>query len=283
MIVPNWEKGDYRYVKSNMTAFTCINQDTIMNVNAGKLYKLTITDKTKDHYIVEVIHLSKTDITFKTSIDSMNGNLNKFAGIIQNLSKFSIPYKVKVSSAGEIEEIVDWKNVLNNFISKAFEIRDSIGFKPEEQTCFKQYVDSTFSLEKDLRNALLKDISDNFELYNIPIPKDSAVTKYIRMPNSKTGQITNTKVEYRTLSIKDGIYEVEMKINMKDLLFNSHDYIEDFFSKEKKKKLFEPQMDNYYIFYWNSNTSWIDSSKFVMDMHTDTIEIKMMNKTVMYK
>lgn len=286
LIVPNWKEGDYRYIKTTTTSFSCINQDTIINVSSGDLYKMTISDKTKKSYFVEIVNLSKPDLGFKTSIDSIdnNSNINRFVGLIKSIPKISIPYKVKITSMGEIVEIVDWKNVSNKFMVRINEIADSIGFNPKEHSYIKQYISSNLSAEEKLRSTLLNEISGNFELYNIPIPKDSVVVKQIQVPNPKTGKTLNTKVEYRTISVKNGIYEIEMKVDFEDNSFvNSQDYVADFFNIKKKKKPLKPKMNNYSIYYWNSETSWIDSSNYLMDLKTDTIEIKMKTKTVLYK
>lgn len=286
MIVPRWEKGDFRYVKTTMTSFSRVNQDTIFSISSGNLYKMTINDKTQDSYLLEIVNLSKPDFTFKTSVDSINikNNVNNFTSLMQSFPKISIPYKVKISLEGEIVEIVEWENVLNTFMIRMIEIADSIGFKPEEHSYIKQYINSNYSVEENLRNTLFKEISDNFELYNIPIPKDSIVVKEIQAPNPQTGQIIYLKVKYRTISIKNGIYEIEMKIDFGDELFtNSQDYVDEYFNEEKKKNTIKPKLDNYSIFYWNSNTSWIDSSKFFVNYQTDTIQVNMKTKTVMYK
>lgn len=283
LIVPNWEKGDYRYIKTTTTLYSRVKQDTIFNMKSGNLYKLSVMDKSRDFYLVEFVKLTKPDFAYNMGIDSLRNNFKHLVGLLQSFPKISIPYKVKISMVGEIKEIVDWKNVLNRFTLKMFEIADSIGFKPEEHEFIKQYFNSSFKMGENLRNTLLKDLPDIFEVYNIPIPKDSAVTKHLQVQEPETGQKIDAKVEYRTLSIINGIYEIEMKTDIGDGFATSKDYIEEFFNKKNKGKSSNSKMDNYSVFYWNSNTSWIDSSKSFIDRHTDTFEIKMRTNTLIYK
>lgn len=284
-ILPDWQQGDYRFIKTEISSFTKVNNDTIYNLSAKNEYKFSIVGVSKDFYTVEIQNISKPNFDFKFGIDSLGKDVDKMMSLIQSFPKISIPYQVRLTKQGEFDRIVDWEQVLNKFVSKIMHIADSIGFRPEEHQYIKQYFNSTIGIEENLRNALFKEISDNLNLYNKKIPeKDSIITELIQVPNSKRGKIVNAKLNFRTLSINNGIYEIEMRIEFDDDIFsNSENFIEDFFNKDTTKKEFKSKMENYSIYYWNSNTSWIDSSRFYMNILSDTMEIRMRTKTLMYK
>ncbi|GAB7087310.1 hypothetical protein [Marinifilum fragile] len=284
-ILPDWQQGDYRFIKTEVSSFSRVNNDTIYNLSAKNEYKFSVVGVSKDFYTIEMQNISKPDFDFTIGIDSVGNDINKMMSLLQSFPKISIPYQVRITKSGEIDEIVDWETVLDKFVAKIMHIADSIGFRPEEHQYMKQYFSSTIGIEENLRNTLFKEISDNLDLYNTKIPEpDSIVTEKIQVPNPNTGMIVNAKLHYKTLSVTNGIYEIEMRIEFDDDIFsNSDDFVEDFFNKDSTKETFKPDLENYSIFYWNSTTSWIDSSRFHMNLIADTIEVRMKTKTLMYK
>ncbi|RKD87829.1 hypothetical protein [Mangrovibacterium diazotrophicum] len=284
-ILPDWKQGDYRFIKTEVSSFSRVNNDTIYNLSAKNEYKFSIVDVSKGFYIVEMQNISKPAFNFTFGLDSMENDVNKMMSLIQSFPKISIPYQVRLTKTGEIDGIVDWEQVLNKFVTKIMSIADSLGFRSEEHQYIEQYFNSTIGIEENLRNVLFKEISDNLDLYNVKIPKtDSILSESIQVPNPETGMIVNAKLHYKTLSVSNGIYEIEMRMEFEDDIFsNSDDYVEDFFNKDSVKKEFKPNLENYSIYYWNSNTSWIDSSKFYVNLVADTIEVRMRSKTLMYK
>lgn len=284
-ILPDWQQGDYRYIKTEFSSFSTVNNDTIYHLSDINEYKFSIVDVSKDSYTVEIQNISKPDFNLNIGIDSIGEDVNKLISLIQSFPKIPIPYQVKISKSGEIDGILDWEQVLEKFVTRIMNIADSIGFKPEEHQYLKQHFNSTIDIEENLRNTLFNEISDNLDLYNRKIPeKDSVVTEAIQLPNPKTGMNVNTKLHYRTLSIKNGIYEIEMRMEFNDDIFsNPEKFVDDFFNKDTTRKEFKPDMENYSIYYWNSNTSWIDSSRFYMNFVADTIEARIKTTTLMYK
>jgi hypothetical protein len=284
-ILPDWKQGDYRYIKTEVSSFSRVNNDTIYNLSAKNEYKFSIIDVSKDFYTIEIQNISKPDFDFNIGIDSIGEDVNKMVSLIQSFPKISIPYQVRITKSGEIEGIVEWEKVLNKFVDKIMDIADSIGFRPEEHQYIEQYFSSTIGIEENLRNTLFKEVADNLDLYNTKIPEpDSVVTETIQVPNPNTGMIVNGKLHFKTLSVINGVYEIEMKMEFEDDIFsNQDDFMDDFFNKDTTKKTFKPDMENYSIFYWNSSTSWIDSSRFYMNLVADTIEVRMRTKTLMYK
>jgi hypothetical protein len=284
-ILPEWELGDYRFIKTEISSFCRVNNDTIFNFSDQNKYKFSIVDVSKDYYTVVMQNISQPDFDYTMGLDSIGNEIDKVMYLLQSFPKISIPYQVRITKYGEIDGIVDWEKVLDEFVAQIMHIADSIGFRPEEHQYMEQYFSSSIGIEENLRNALFKEISDNLDLYNTKIPEpDSVLTEMIQAPNPKTGMIVNAKLLFKTLSIKDGVYEIEMKMEFEDEIFsNQDDFMDDFFNRDMTKKTFKPDLENYSIFYWNSNTSWIDSSRFYMNLVADTIEVRMETKTLTYK
>lgn len=284
-ILPNWQQGDYRYIKTGVSMFSNVDKDTMLNLYANNEYKFSIIDVSKDFYTIEMQNISEPDFDIKFGIDSLENEVDKMVSLIKSFPKISIPYQVRLTKQGEIDGIVDWEQVLEKFIVRIMDIADSIGFKPEEHQYLKQHFNATIGIEENLRNVLCKDVIDILELYNTKIPAlDSIVTEIIEAPNPSTGTIVEAKLHYKTLSINNGIYEIEMRMELDDGFFsNSENFVEDFFNKEASKKKFKPVFENYSIYYWNSNTSWIDSTKFYMNLIADTVMVKVRTKTSTYK
>ena len=284
-ILPDWERGDYRFIKTNVYSFSRINSDTVYDLAAENLYKFSVIDVSNDQFTIEMQNITKPNFDYGLGTDTIGDGLNKIISLLESFPKISIPYQVRLTKTGKINEIVDWEIVLDKYVSRMIQIADSIGFGPEEHHYIKQYFSSTIGIEEDLRNALFNEISDILELYDIKIPAtDSIIAEGIEVPNPSTGSIIEGELKYRTLSITNGMYEIEMRMEFDDDIFvNPDEYVDSFFKKDTTKNKVIPEMEIYSIYYWNSNTSWIDSSKFYMNVFTDTVEVRMMTKALMYK
>src|SRR5690606_28952897 len=100
--------------------------------------------------------------------------------------------------------------------------------------------------------------------YGTQIPKTSVISEQVQVPNPQSGILTNTSINYQTLSVTDGIYKIEAKVDLDESFFEKpEDYVANHFSENNEKKR-SPIMDNTTIYYWDSNTTWIDSSIFHM-------------------
>ena len=284
-VLPDWQIYDYRFIDVEVSSFSRLHDDTIYNIKATNSYKFTIVDKSDQFYTVEMRNITAPNIDFVAGIDSLQEPINKIMFLVDNFSKISIPYRVQLTIDGEIVGIVDWENVFEKFMLEIFNIADSIGFSADEFQYFEHYVNTNLGMEEALRNALFKEISDVLELYNTKIPKkDSIITQMIQAPDPNSGRIVNANLHYRTLEVINGIYKIEMEIDFADDLFADSDkLINDLLESNEPSKPLNVNMENRAIYYWNSNTSWIDSSRFYMNVVTDSIEINVQSNTVLYR
>jgi hypothetical protein len=136
IIKPKWTIGDSKLFNQKGSIFLRMDSDTIMNVDYEKNIKITIVDKVGQDYIVEIKRQPTGDLSMTTSIDSLKDlsvRLTNALDVIKDLSKFIIPYRIKVSESGEIIDIVDFDRYFEKFLSSINEAKNSINISKEEK------------------------------------------------------------------------------------------------------------------------------------------------------
>jgi hypothetical protein len=283
-IKPNWKAKDSRYIKIDIRTFTVINCDTLVNVSAQRTSHFQIMDRNNENYELKITPQDNVDFRISTSIDSINNNFNYIEYLIKVLSKAQIPYNAIISKAGEVIGILDWGMYHDNFLNRVYYLADSLNIKQEDLKQVEHYFSSNNS-EQQFKSQLIKDLSDYFDIYGTIISIDTLTTEVIQIENPNNGMPMEAKMTYQILSIINDTYEIEMKIDFGNELFSDdEEYLNDFFegksdSIDKTKSYFE----NFGIYYWNSKTSWIDSSSFEVNFINDSINVQMKTSIQTYQ
>jgi len=283
-ITPDWELNDSRFILTNVQTFTTINSDTLVNVSGNRLSHFQIADKDKENFELIITPLDSTDFQINTTIDSMNHNFEYLEFLITELSKAQIPFNAIISKAGAVKGLLDWDLYHDNFLKKVYHLADSLNIKQEELQQVEHYFSSNNS-EQSFKNGLLKELDDYFDLYGTIISKDSITTEIIQTENPNNGLPIEAKLTYRIISKINDTYKIGMKIDFGEELFSNEDeYLNEFFngksdSLNKPSQIFE----NFGVYYWNSKTTWIDSSSFEVNFINDSINVHMATSIQTYQ
>ncbi len=286
LITPNWEEGDYRIVEKNISFIFCLKQDTAINIVSKRIYKIDVVLKTNNFYIIEIKNISNPHFSYENSSDSIKKTFNKvfiqYSNLINKIS--TPPYQVKVSRAGEIIGIINWENFLDNYTNMIFEIYDSNNTRSYEETDllkqnFKANSNNNFELE--LKEELLKDISDNLYIYNICLLKDSIIKKQSNIVNPLSKKPTTAFEEFRLISINNDTYEIKYNINFNNIIPKKN--IKDIYNKRYNIDDIIQNINMHSNYYWNSYSTWIDSSNSFVGFKNDTIEVKMITNTILHQ
>jgi hypothetical protein len=193
--------------------------------------------------------------------------------LIDNIGKLSIPYTVRINNSGKVESIVEFEKVLAQFENKIFLLADSIEISDYETEILAGLVADKPTFSKDLESQLTKNVNELFEIYSKAIPFDT-ITEKISETDPMTGRYLDLTVKYYILSENNGIYKIKADIIWDKNVFSENDqYVENFFNKENSKSPAVSSVENYIIYEWNSNSSWIEDLKYVMDMNIDTVSV----------
>lgn len=68
-VLPKWEKGDCRFIQTEFSSFSRMNNDTISNLAGNKTYKFTVISVSKDFYVIEMQNTSEPVFDFTLDID----------------------------------------------------------------------------------------------------------------------------------------------------------------------------------------------------------------------
>jgi len=159
IIKPKWTTGDYRFFKEKGLMFVRTGSDTIVNTEYEKKLKVTIVEKVGQDYIVEIVLQPLGDLSMTTTVDSLtdlSNRMNNALEIIKDLTKFNIPYKVKVSENGEVIGIVDFDNYLTKYMDTFINVRDTIKITDQEKADLKLITKNKGSIGDQLQSAIAK-------------------------------------------------------------------------------------------------------------------------------
>jgi hypothetical protein len=273
IIKPNWTTGDYRVFNEKGSIFVRTGSDTIVNTEYEKKLKVTIVEKVGQDYIVEIALQPLGDLSMTTTVDSLKDlsrRMNNALGIIKDLTKFNIAYKVKVSQNGEVIEIVDFDNYLARYMDTFLGIRDSVKINNEEKEDLKRITQSKGTIAEQLQRAIAKEASELLAIYNIKNPVNGDIVEETTMPNPKTGEPLPTTLTYHSKSFAGDIQEIELSIKIEDSL---NDILAD--SSATKEKLNYNDMINLTTYFLNHKTGLLESSKSTVNYKSDKFEMKM--------
>ncbi len=273
IIKPKWTTGDYRFFNEMGSIFVRMDSDTIVNTEYEKKLKLTVIEKVGQDYIVEISLQPLNDLSMTTTVDSLRDlsrRMNNAFEIVKDLTKFNIPYKVKVSENGEVIDIVDFDNYLAKYMDTFLGIRDSITINDEEKADLKRITQNKGTIADQLQKAIAKEASELLAIYNIKNPVNSDIVEETTMPSPKTGEPLPTTLTYHSKSFIGDIQEIELSIKIEDSL---NDILAD--STKIKEKFKYNDMVNLTTYFLNQETGWLESSNSTVDYKSDKFEMKM--------
>lgn len=273
VIKPKWATGDYRFFNERGSIFVRADSDTIVNTKYEKKLKVTVVEKVGQDYIVEIALQPLNDLSMTTTVDSLrdlSSRMNNAFDIIKDLTKFNIPYKVRVSENGEVIDIVDFDNYLVKYMDTFFSIRDSIKISDEEKADLKIITQNKGTITDQLQTAIAKEASELLAIYNIKNPVNGDIVEETTMPSPKTGEPLPTTLTYRSQSFTGDIHEIELDIKIEESL---NDILAD--STATKEKFKYNDMINLTTYFLNQKTGWLESSKSTVDYKSDKFEMKM--------
>ena len=271
---PGWQKGDLRHIKTNMMGFVKVKDDTLANLHDENTYSFKVVDVSKDFYTVELKNISKSETDYTFNIDTIEDEHNKMITFLHSFKKIPVSFKLKLSKSGSIIEIVDWELVLDKFITRFIKMADSLNLPKQDQEYVEQFYPTSFVSEAYLREALISELSEYLDFYNKKLPTDDSIaTEKHDFYDPFTNRIIDAKLIYEISSIKNGIYTVKGRDEFdEDDLINHDDYLDNFFNDNEAKTKLSMRLERYLTFYWNSNTSWIDSTFIYSSQIRDTFE-----------
>lgn len=273
IIKPKWTTGDYRFFNEKGSIFVRMDSDTIINTEYEKKLKLTVIEKVGQGYIVEIALQPLSDLSMTTTVDSLRDlsrRMNNAFEIVKDLTKFNIPYKVKVSENGEVIDIVDFDNYLAKYMDTFLGIRDSITINDEEKEDLKRITQNKGTIADQLQKAIAKEASELLAIYNIKNPVNGDIVEETTMPSPKTGEPLPTTLTYHSKSFTGDIQEIELSIKIEDSL--NYMLADSTATKEKFKY---NDMINLTTYFLNQKTGWLESSKSTVDYKSDKFEMKM--------
>lgn len=273
IIKPKWTTGDYRFFNEKGSIFVRMDSDTIVNTEYEKKLKLTVIEKVGQDYIIEIALQPLSDLSMTTTVDSLRDlsrRMNNAFEIVKDLTKFHIPYKVKVSENGEVIDIVDFDNYLAKYMDTFLGIRDSITINDEEKADLKRITQNNGTIADQLQKAIAKEASELLAIYNIKNPVNGDIVEETTMPSPKTGEPLPTTLTYHSKSFIGDIQEIELSIKIEDSL---NDILAD--STAIKEKFKYNDMVNLTTYFLNQKTGWLESSNSTVDYKSDKFEMKM--------
>lgn len=273
IIKPKWTTGDYRFFNEQGSIFIRTDSDTIINTEYEKKLKVTVVEKVGQDYIVEIALQPLGNLSMTTTVDSLrdlSSRMNNVFEITKDLTKFNIPYKVRVSENGKLIDIVNFDNHFEKYIDTFLNIRDSIEISDKEREDFKLITRNKGTIADQLRAAIEKEASELLAIYNIKNPVNGDIVEETTMPNPKTGEILPTTLTYHSKSFSGDIQEIELNIKLEKSL---NDILAD--STATKEKFNYDDMINLTTYILNHRTGWLESYKSTVDYTSDKFEIKM--------
>lgn len=273
IIKPKWAPGDYRFFSEKGSIFVRTDSDTIVNTEYEKKLKVTIVEKVGQDYIVEIALQPLGDLSMTTTVDSLrdlSSRMNNAFEIIKDLTKFNIPYKVKVSENGEVIDIVDFNDYLAKYMDTFLGVRDSIEISDEEREDLKLITQNKGTISDRLQTAIAKEASELLAIYNTKNPVNGDIVEETTMPSPKTGEPLPTTLTYHSKSFTGDIQEIELNIKIEESL---NDILAD--STSSKEKFKYNDMINLTTYFLNQKTGWLESSKSTVDYKSDKFEMKM--------
>lgn len=275
VIRPSWEKGDVKYYDYQFTNLGKVNDDTIANVTVEKSLRLAVIEKTSDGYIIEVTNLAAKNFKLTSYIDSIETKFNNSFDILQEMTKNYIPFKVRVSNNGELLNIVDFDDYYLKFVENIVGIKDTLKITEEDKRTLQQIFPSdNREFKEKLTEALAKEITDLFDIYNTQNPSTGDVKEEIVIANPRTGDPINSTLTYHTNSITERTHEIEMTATY------DNETLTDILTKDtvlsKDKKFTKQYLDNLVSstkYFLDPKTNWVDSIISKVYYKVDSVEI----------
>lgn len=275
ILKPNWEVGDYRFFDEKGSYFAKVKNDTLANSTFEKIIKMTVVEK-QDDYILEIEILPAKDFSFNLSVDSLDNQINNTLYVLKDLTKYNLPYKIRVSPLGELLEIVDFDSYYEKFIEQVFHLKDSIKINEESKQTIKILTQSDSPFKQRLEETLWKEVDEYFDIYNTTNPVDRDVTKDFNIPDSKTGEPTPITLTFHSLSVSGDIQEIEliMKFEKKlsDILAN------DSLQTDAPVDFDPNTLGNRTIYSYNMRTTWAESIQSSIRTNADSIEMRIIRE-----
>ena len=273
IIKPKWAIGDFRLFNEKGSMFVRTGSDTIVNTEYEKNIKLTVVEKIGRDYIVEIALQPIGDLAMTTTVDSLrdlSSRLNNALEIIKDLTKFNIPYKVKVSENGEVIDIVDFDNYLAKYMDIFLGVRDTVKISDRQKEDLKLITQNKGTIADRLQTAIAKEASELLAIYNIKNPLNGDIVEETTMPSPKTGEPIPTTLTYHSKSFTGDIQEIELNLKIEESL---NDILAD--STTTKEKFKYDDMVSLTTYFLNYKTGWLESSKSTVDYKSDKFEMKM--------
>jgi hypothetical protein len=283
IIKPKWTVGDFRFFNEKGTLFVRTDSDTIVNTNYEKTLKITVLEKDDKGYIVEIALQPLDNLELKTTVDSLSQlskKLNSALSIVKDLTKYNVPYKIRVSEYGEPIDVVDFDSYLKKYLDTFFGIRDTMNINKEDKETLKQLIQSDSPISGELQMAMGKESTELLSIYNIKDPINGDIIEETTMADPKTGEELPTTLTYHSKSVKGDIHEIELKTEFGESL---NDLLTDSTKNETTNKFKYKDMVNSTIYYFNTKTGWLESSNVKVDYQSDKFEMKLRTDIKVYR
>jgi len=271
ILKPKWEVGDYRLFNEKGSYFVKTKKDTITNSTFEKTIKLTVLEKNPEDYVLEVEIQPTKDFSFSSSVDSIEIKINNTFDFLKDLTKYNIPYQIRVSNLGELTEIVNFDSYYEKFIGQVFKLKDTIKIDEQNKQTLKLLTGSNSPLKQRLEETLWKEVAEYFDIYNTKNPADNDVTKDFSIPDQMTGEPIPSSLTFHSIAINGDIQEIEVTVKFAEKL---SDILETDTLNRSPKNYYD-KMDNRTKYSYNMRTSWIENFKSSVIAKTDSVELRL--------
>jgi hypothetical protein len=283
VIKPKWTVGDFRFFNEKGTLFVTTDSDTIVNTNYEKTLKVTVLDRDNQGYILEIALQPLNNLELKTTSDSLSQlskRLNSALSIVKDLTKYNVPYQIRVSENGEAMDIVDFDSYLKKYLNTFFGIRDTMKISKEDKETLKQLNQNNSTISGQLQIAMGKESRELLSIYSNKDPINGDIVQETTMADPKTGEELPTILTYHSKSVKGDIHEIELKIEFGESL---HDLFTESTQSETTKKIKYKDMVNSTTYCFNTKTGWLESSHVKVDYQSEKFEMKLRTDLKVYR
>lgn len=271
ILKPKWKVGDYRLFNEKGSYFVKAKNDTITNSTYEKTIKLTVLEKNPEDYVLQVEIQPAKGFSFNSSVDSIENKINNIADFLKDLTKYNIPYQIRVSNLGELTEIVNYDSYYEKFIGQVFKLKDTIKINEPNTRTLKQITDSNSPLKRRLEETLWNEVSEYFDIYNTKNPKDQDVTKDFKIPDQKTGESIPSTLTFHSTAISGDIQDIEATAKFEEKLSD----LLQADTLNKSSKGYYDKMDMRTKYSYNMRTTWIENFKSTVIAKTDSVELRL--------
>jgi len=280
VILPDWKPGESRIIEESISYFTIYKGDTIVDMKGNSKSKFTVADKIGDIYFIEIQTISIPNLNVNADETLLNEEVLNTFKLINNFPEFLMPYKAAISADGEFLEILNLDSVIEEQIAKIKKLQDSLRIGSTVSLA-QNNLNSNEEFRALYKSQLIEIVQENLDYFKIRIPTDSIVQPYHVNENYSCHTITNYNLT-DTLGLNNKIFEITSQTRLLendsdngdlslDLLFPNRDYIKSILDQ------------SYMKLYWNSESTWLESSIEKVYFYSDSLEYSVEKRRVFLK